>query len=416
MKGCFIMRRVVVTGLGAVNAIGNDVPTMWENLIAGKHGIGQITRFDLTDFRATMAAEVKDFDPLKYMDRSEVRRNDLNIQYAVAAAAQAAQDSGIEGTIDPKRLGCYFASGIGGLNTMVEEQTKFLSKGPRRVSPYTITNMMGNAAAGTVAIKHNCKGPCLDIATACASSTHAIGEAYRAIKHGYADALFVGGTEATIVPVGVAGFINCQALSTSDDPDRASIPFDKERNGFVMGEGSASLILEEYEHAKARGAKIYCELCGYGSTCDAHHITAPDPTGEGGGDSIAQALEEAGGCQNPSKVYINAHGTSTPMNDKIETMAIKRAFGDEAAHQLMVSSTKGATGHMLGAAGATEAVISVLALSNGIVPPTVGYKVPDPECDLDVVPNEAREADLEMVFSTSLGFGGHNGCLAFRKI
>ncbi|MCD7928586.1 MAG: beta-ketoacyl-[acyl-carrier-protein] synthase II, partial [Clostridiales bacterium] len=274
------MRRVVVTGLGAVNAIGNDVPTMWENLIAGKHGIGKITRFDLTDFRATMAAEVKDFNPLLYMGRSEVRRNDLNIQYAVAAAAQAAQDSGIEGTIDPKRMGCYFSSGIGGLNTMVEEQNKFMAKGPRRVSPYTITNMMGNAAAGTVAIKHGCKGPCMSIATACASSTHAVGEAYRAIKHGYADAMFVGGTEATIVPVGVAGFINCQALSLSEDPDRASIPFDKERGGFVMGEGAASLILEEYEHAKARGAKIYCEICGYGSTCDAHHITAPDPEGE----------------------------------------------------------------------------------------------------------------------------------------
>ncbi|MCD7757621.1 MAG: beta-ketoacyl-ACP synthase II [Clostridiales bacterium] len=410
------MRRVVVTGLGAVNAIGNDVPTMWENLIAGKHGIGKITRFDLTDFRATMAAEVKDFNPLLYMGRSEVRRNDLNIQYAVAAAAQAAQDSGIEGTIDPKRMGCYFSSGIGGLNTMVEEQNKFMEKGPRRVSPYTITNMMGNAAAGTVAIKHGCKGPCMSIATACASSTHAVGEAYRAIKHGYADAMFVGGTEATIVPVGVAGFINCQALSLSEDPDRASIPFDKERNGFVMGEGAASLILEEYEHAKARGAKIYCEICGYGSTCDAHHITAPDPEGEGGGDAIAQALEEAGGCQDPTKTYINAHGTSTPMNDKTETLAIKRAFGNEAAHQLMVSSTKGATGHMLGAAGATEAVISVLAMTEGIVPPTVGYQVPDPDCDLDVVPNQARKADVELALSCSLGFGGHNGCLAFRKV
>lgn len=409
------MRRVVVTGLGAVNALGNDVATTWENLLAGKHGIGKITRFDLTDFRATLAAEVKDFDPLLYMDRSEVRRTDLNIQYAVAAAAQAAKDSGIEGTIDPKRLGCYLASGIGGLNTMVEEQIKFLKRGPRRVSPYTITNMMGNAAAGTVAIKHGCKGPCMSIATACASSTHAIGEAFHAIKHGYADAMFAGGTEATIVPVGVAGFINCQALSCSEDPDRASIPFDKERNGFVMGEGSACLILEEYEHAKARGAKIYCELCGYGSTCDAHHITAPDPQGEGGADAITLALEEANGYTDAAQVYINAHGTSTPMNDKIETLAIKRAFGEEDAYKLMVSSTKGATGHMLGAAGATEAVISVLALSNNMVPPTVGYQVPDPECDLDVVPNQARKAELSMALSISLGFGGHNGCLAFKK-
>ncbi len=409
------MRRVVVTGLGAVNAIGNDIPTMWENLIAGKHGIAQITRFDLTDFRATLAAEVKDFDPLKYMDRSEVRRNDLNIQYALAAATQAAEDSGVVGTVDPKRFGCYFSSGIGGLNTMVEEQTKFQKRGPRRVSPYTITNMMGNAAAGTISIKYNCKGSCLDIATACASSTHAIGEAYRNILHGYADVMFAGGTEATIVPVGVAGFVNCQALSCSEDPDRASIPFDKERNGFVMGEGSAALVLEEYEHAKARGAKIYCELCGYGTTCDAHHITAPDPIGEGGSDAIAQALSTAG-AYDASKVYVNAHGTSTPMNDRIETMAIKRAFGEEDAYKLMVSSTKGATGHMLGAAGATEAVISALALANGIVPPTVGYQVPDEECDLDVVPNTARKAELELACSISLGFGGHNGCLAFKRV
>jgi 3-oxoacyl-[acyl-carrier-protein] synthase II len=410
------MRRVVVTGLGTVNAIGNDVPTTWENLIAGKHGIAKITSFDLTDFRATMAAELKDFDPLKYMERSEVRRSDLTIQYAVAAAAQAAEDSGIEGTIDPKRLGCYFSSGIGGMHTMIEEQTKFLAKGPRRVSPYVITNMMGNAAAGTVAIKHTCKGPCLDITTACASSTHAIGEAYRAIKHGYADAMVAGGAEATITPLGVAGFINCQALSCSDDPDRASIPFDKERHGFVMGEGASCLILEEYEHAKARGAKIYCELVGYGSTCDAHHITAPDPEGEGGGDAIALALADANGYTDASKVYVNAHGTSTPMNDKIETLSIKRAFGDEDAHKLMVSSTKGATGHMLGAAGATEAVFSVLALVNDMVPPTVGYKEFDPDCDLDIVPNNARKAELDMALSISLGFGGHNGCIAFRKI
>ena len=409
------MRRVVVTGLGAVNAIGNDVPTMWENLIAGKHGIAPITRFDLTDFRATLAAEVKDFDPLLYLDRSEVRRHDLYIQYAIAAAQQAFEDSGIEGNIDPKRIGCYFSSGIGGMTTMVEEQTKLLSKGPRRVSPYAITNMMGNAGAGFVAIKHNCKGPCMDIATACASSTHAVGEAYRNILHGYTDAMVAGGAEVTITPLGVAGFINCQALSTSEDPDRASIPFDKERNGFVMGEGSAALILEEYEHAKARGAKIYAEVVGYGTTCDAHHITAPDPEGEGGADAIAEALD---GIEeyDPSRVYVNAHGTSTPMNDKIETKAIKRAFGEENAYKLLVSSTKGATGHMLGAAGATEAVISVLALTNDTVPPTLGYQVPDPECDLDIVPNTARKAELDAVLSTSLGFGGHNGCLAFRKV
>ncbi len=408
------MRRVVVTGLGTVNALGNEVATAWENVTAGKHGLTTITKFDLTGFRATVAAEVKDFDPTLYMDRQEVRRYDLAIQYAVAAADQAGKDSGIEGTIDPKRLACYFSSGIGGLNTMATEQQKLMEKGPRRVSPFTITNMMGNGSAGTVAIKHGCKGACLSIATACASSNNAIGEAYRNIKDGYADAAFAGGTEAAIVPVGVAAFINCQALSCSEDPDRASIPFDKERNGFVMGEGASCLVLEEYEHAKARGAKIYAEICGYGVTCDAHHITAPDPEGEGGGDAIAQALEQAGGYQDASKVYINAHGTSTPMNDKIETLAIKRAFGEDAK-KLMVSSTKGAVGHMLGAAGATEAVFSVKALETGIVPPTVGYQVPDPECDLDVVPNTAREAELELVLSTSLGFGGHNACVAFRK-
>ncbi len=409
------MRRVVVTGLGAVNAMGNDVATMWDGIIAGKHGIAPITHFDTKDFRATLAAEVKDFEPLKYMERGEVRRHDNTIQYAIAAAAQAAEDSGIDGTIDPKRIGCYIASGIGGLETIAQEQTKFLTKGPRRISPYTITNMMGNASAGTVAIKHNCKGPCMSIATACASSTHAIGEAYRNILHGYSDAMYVGGTEAALTPVAVAGFINCQALCCSTDPDRASIPFDKERNGFVMGEGAAMLILEEYEHAKARGAKIYCEVVGYGTTCDAHHITAPDPEGEGGGDAITLALETAGEYD-ASKVYVNAHGTSTPMNDKIETLAIKRGFGEENAHKLMVSSTKGATGHMLGAAGATEAVISVKALETGIVPPTVGYRVPDEDCDLDVVPNTAREADVQLALSISLGFGGHNGVIAFKTL
>jgi 3-oxoacyl-[acyl-carrier-protein] synthase II len=388
---------------------------MWENLLAGKHGIAPITKFDTTGFRATLGAEVKDFDPLQYMERSEVRRSDLTIQYGVAAAAQAGEDSGLTGTIDPKRVACYFSSGIGGMTTFAEEQIKLMEKGPRRVSPYAITNMMGNATAGTVAIKQGCKGSCMSIATACASSSHAIGEAYRNIKFGFADAAYAGGVEASVVPVAVAGFINCQALSCSTDPDRASIPFDKERNGFVMGEGASCLVLEEYEHAKARGAKIYAEICGYGSTCDAHHITAPDPEGEGGGDAITLALEECGGYSDASKIYINAHGTSTPMNDSIETLAIKRAFGQEDAYKLMVSSTKGATGHMLGAAGATEAVIAVKALESGVVPPTVGYREPDPACDLDIVPNTARQAELDMVLSLSLGFGGHNACLIFKK-
>ena len=409
------MRRVVVTGLGAVTSVGNDTETMWTALVAGKHGIAPITRFDPSGFKATLAAEVKGFDPQQYMERSEVRRTDPVVQFAVAAAAQAGKDSGLDGSIDPKRVGCYFSSGIGGLMTTVEEDAKLREKGPRRVSPYAITNMMGNASAGTVAIKHGCKGPCMDIATACASSTHALGEAYRAILHGYADAMYAGGSEAAIVPVAVAGFINCQALSCSEDPDRASIPFDRERNGFVMGEGAACLVLEEYEHAKARGAHIYCEIVGYGSTCDAHHITAPDPEGEGGADAIAQALSTLGEFD-PARVYINAHGTSTPMNDRIETLSLKRAFGEEAARKLHISSTKGATGHMLGAAGATEAVISVLALSRDTVPPTVGYREPDPDCDLDITPNTAVETPLDAAVSLSLGFGGHNGCVAFRKV
>lgn len=409
------MRRVVVTGLGAVTPVGNDIEAMWSALVDGKHGIGPITHFDTSDYRATLAAEVRDFDPLRYLERGEVRRMDRTVQFAVAAAAQAGADSGIDGSIDPRRVGCYFSSGIGGLETTVEEERKLNTKGPRRVSPYAITNMMGNASAGTVAIKHCCKGPCMDIATACASSTHAIGEAYRAIAHGYADAMYAGGTEATIVGVAVAGFINCQALSCATDPDRASIPFDRERHGFVMGEGAACLVLEEYEHALARGAHIYCELAGYGSTCDAYHITAPDPEGDGGADAMLQALSTAGEVD-PARCYINAHGTSTPMNDRIETLSIKRAFGEPAARKLHISSTKGATGHMLGAAGATEAVITVLALSRDTVPPTVGYREADEDCDLDITPNAAVHTPLDAALSLSLGFGGHNGCLALRKL
>jgi 3-oxoacyl-[acyl-carrier-protein] synthase II len=360
-----------------------------------------------------MAAEVKDFGPLQYMERGEVRRTDPCVHFAMAAAAQAAEDSGIVGAVDSKRLGCYFSSGIGGMYTMVTEQTKLLNKGPRRGSPYTITNMMGNASAGSVAIKYGCKGSCLDIATACASSTHAIGEAYRNIAHGYADAIFAGGTEATINPLAVSGFINCQALSCADDPDRASIPFDKERNGFVMGEGAACLILEEYEHAKARGAHIYCEIVGYGTTCDAHHITAPDPEGEGGGDAMAQALSTVGDYD-PTKVYVNAHGTGTQLNDVAETKAYKLAFGQDA-YKLHISSTKSMHGHMFGAAGGAEAIATVLALENGIIPPTINLDNPDPECDLDYTPNKAVKAPLTLGLSDSFGFGGHNACIAFRK-
>lgn len=408
------MRRVVVTGLGAVTPIGNDVASTWESMCAGKHGITPITKFDTEGFKATMAAEVKGFDPLQYMERSEVRRNDMSTIFAVAAADQAMKDSDLMGKIDPERLGCYFSTGVGGMSVTVAESAKLAAKGPGRVSPYAITMMMPNDPAGEVSIHFNAQGPSFGVVSACASSNHALGEAYRAIAHGYADAVISGGSEAAILPVCVAAFTNCMALTKTDDPDRASIPFDAERSGFVMGEGAACLILEEYEHAKSRGAKIYAEFCGYGSTSDAHHITAPDPEANGGARAIRMAFEQAG--VDTDKIYINAHGTSTPMNDKIETLAIKKALGEERARKVLISSTKSMTGHMLGAAGAVEAVAAVLALHNGVVPPTAGLKVADPNCDLDYVPNVKREADIEVALSSSLGFGGHNACIAFKKV
>lgn len=407
------MRRVVVTGMGTISPIGNDIKSFWDACVAGKNGIGKLTRFDTTDYKVKLAAEVKDFDPLLYMEKSEVRKNDLFTQYGIAAAVQAVNESGIVGNIDPERLGVYFGTGIGGLSTTYEEISKLNEKGPRRVSPYFIPMMIPNIAAGTIAIKFNATGPCIAITTACATGTSEIGEAYRTIKHGYADAIIAGGTEATITAIGIAGFTNCMALSTSDDPDAASIPFDKRRSGFVMGEGAGALVLEEYEHAKARGVKIYAELGGYGSTCDAYHITAPHPEARGIVKAIKDAIREAG-KEGETKVYINAHGTSTPLNDKTETIAIKKVFGDDA-HKVLVSSTKSMTGHMLGAAGAVEAIVSILALVNGIAPPTRGRDEPDPDCDLDYVPNVARKAEIELAISTSLGFGGHNGCIAFIK-
>lgn len=407
------MRRVVVTGMGTISPIGNDIKSFWDACITGKNGIGKLTRFDTTDYKVKLAAEVKDFDPLLYMEKSEARKNDLFTQYGIAAAVQAVNESGIIGNIDPERLGVYFGTGIGGLSTTYEEISKLNEKGPRRVSPHFIPMMIPNMAAGAIAIKFNATGPCIPITTACATGTSEIGEAYRAIKHGYADAIIAGGTEAAITPIGIAGFTNCMALSTSDDPNVASIPFDKRRSGFVMGEGAGAIILEEYEHAKARGVKIYAELGGYGSTCDAYHITAPHPEATGVTRAIKDAIREAG-KEGETRVYINAHGTSTPLNDKTETIAIKKVFGDDAC-KVLVSSTKSMTGHMLGAAGAVEAIVSILALINGIAPPTRGRDEPDPDCDLDYVPNVARKAEIELAISTSLGFGGHNGCIAFIK-
>jgi 3-oxoacyl-[acyl-carrier-protein] synthase II len=407
------MRRVVVTGMGAVTPIGNDVPTFWENLKAGKCGIGPLTKFDCTDYKASLAAEVKDFDPTLYIEKAEVRKTDLFSQFALAAAVQAMNDSGIEGTVDPARFGVYFGSGIGGIISTSDQLSILAQKGPRRVSPYTIPMMISNMAGGLIAIRYSLNGPNMSIVTACATSTNAIGEAYRCILHGYADAMIAGGAEAAITPLAVAAFGNCMALHTGDDPACASIPFDKRRSGFVMGEGGGVLILEEYEHAKARGAKIYAEMVGYGHTNDAYHVTAPDPEAKSSSRAIRDAWEQSG--VQSDRIYFNAHGTSTPLNDKSETLAIKKAFGEDLAHKIMISSTKSMTGHMLGGAGAAEAICAILALRDGIVPPTIGYQEPDPDCDLDYVPNTAREADLDLALSVSLGFGGHNGCLAFRK-
>ena len=410
------MRRVVITGMGCVTPIGNDVPTFWESLKNGKCGIGPITHFDTADYKAKVAGEVKDFDPLQYMEKSEIRKFDVFCWYAMAAATQAVEESGIKDTLPPQRIGTYFGSGIGGMGTFAEEQKVLMEKGPRRVSPFFVPGMIINMAGGLIAIKYNFQGASIPIVTACATGNNAIGEAYRAIKHGYLDAVLTGGAEAAIIPLGVAGFSNMKALSTTEDPAAACVPFDARRNGFVMGEGAGALVLEEYEHAVARGAKIYGELCGYGVSCDAHHITAPHPEGLGGAAALTMALEETGGCEDFSKLYINAHGTSTPLNDSGETKAIKKALGEEAARKCMVSSTKSMTGHMLGAAGAVEAIASVLAVKEGIVPPTIGYQEPDPECDLDYVPNAAREAQVDLALSASLGFGGHNAYLAFRRV
>lgn len=408
------MKKVVITGLGAVTPIGNDVSSFWDSLLKGVNGIDTITRFDTTDYKATLAAEVKNFDPLPYLTKGEVRKTDLFVQYAIAAAAQAVADSGITEQINPKRFGVYFGSGVGGFNTMTAEHENLMEKGPKRISPQFIPKMIANIAAGNIAIRFNAQGPCLSIATACATGTTCIGEAFRAIRDGYADVMIAGGSEASINPLAVAGFVNCMALTTSQDKNAASIPFDKRRNGFVMGEGAGALVVEEYEHAKKRGAKIYCEIAGYGSTCDAYHVTAPSPDAEGGAEAIRQAAEQAGGAEGHS-IYINAHGTSTPLNDKTETLAIKKALGEEAARAAKISSTKSMTGHMLGAAGAVEAIAAILALKNSMIPPTINYQEPDEECDLDYTPNKACEKELTMALSTSLGFGGHNACVAFKK-
>ena len=408
------MKRVVITGMGVISPVGNSLKAFWDGLLAGVCGVGPITRFDTEGFKAKLAAEVKDFNPADFgMDVPTQRRMDKFTQYAVAAAKQAVEESGIVGTVEPERLGVYVGSGIGGMSTFVEQSNRLNERGPSRVSALFIPMMISNMAAGTIAIQYNAQGPCLPTVTACATSTHAVGEAYRAIAHGYADAIVAGGTEATITPLAVAGFTTCMALSLEQDPLKASLPFDARRAGFVMGEGAGILVLEEYERAVKRGAHIYAEICGYGNTCDAYHVTAPRPDGSGGARAMELTLREAA-LSDEDCLYINAHGTGTPLNDKSETLAIKRALGEEAAHRAIISSTKSMTGHLLGAAGAVELIASAKAVEEGVVPPTIGLTEPDPECDLDYTPLTARRANLTIAVSTSLGFGGHNGAVALR--
>ncbi len=407
-------RRVVITGLGAITPVGNDVPTMWKNLVDGVCGIETITDFDTSELKVHIAGLVKDFEAEKYIEKKEIRKLDPYCQYALAAAQQAVDDSGILGKVDENRLGVYIGAGIGGLKTFVKNCVGMENGGAKKVSPFFIPMMIGNIATGNVAIRFNAKGVTLSVVSACATGTHAIGEAFHAIKDGYADAIIAGGAEAVIEPLPIAGFQNIKALSTNEDPKKASRPFDKNRDGFIMGEGAGILVLEEYEHAKARGAKIYAEFCGYGNTCDAHHVTAPAPDGSGLARAIEIAYAEAN-VADDAQIYLNAHGTSTHLNDLTETMAIKKALG-EKAYDINISSTKSMTGHMLGATGAVEAIASVLALRDGVIPPTINLDEPDEELDLNYTPNKAVKRDVDVAISTNLGFGGHDACVVFKKI
>ncbi len=411
-------QRVVITGVGVISPVGNNVADFWRSLTEGRCGIAPIKGFEDYDLPISVAGQVKEFNPEENgLTRNDVRRNDLYCQYALAAAYQAMQDSGLKSgeNVAPERLGTYIGSGIGGMNTFVNETDKLLHEGVHRISPLFVPMMIGNIAAGNVAIKYNAQGVCLPVVTACATGTHAAGEAYRAIKHGYADAIITGGAEASIHPLAIGGFANSKALTRSTDPLNASIPFNINRNGFVMGEGAGVLVFESLENAQKRGAKIYAEVVGYGNSCDAHHVTAPSPDGIPASRAIRQSLDEAGFDAEKDLLYINAHGTSTPLNDKSETLAIKLAMGEDAARKAMISSSKSMTGHMLGATGAVELIVAALTLKNGVVTPTIGLTDPDPECDLDYVPNVARKADVTVAISNSLGFGGHNSCVALRK-
>ena len=411
------MKRVVITGMGVISPVGNDVNTFWESLKAGKCGISRLEGFEEYNLPIHVAGRVKDFDPLKFgLSAAEKRRNDIYSQYALAAAAQAMAESGLVSNenIDENRFGIYFGSGIGGIQTFVTQTKILFDEGADRISPLFIPMMIPNIAGGNIAIKYKAKGPCLTHVSACATGTNSIGEAYLAIKYGRADAILAGGSEAAVTPLAIGGFANAKALTYEEDPAKACLPFDARRGGFVMSEGAGALMLEEREHAIARGANIIAEVCGYGCTCDAHHYTAPRPDGITAGRALREALDEAG-YKPGENLYINAHGTGTHLNDSTETTAIKVALGEEDAHRASVSSTKSMHGHMFGATGAVELIASALALRDGIVPPTIGLEVPDPECDLDYTPGKARKRDLDIAISNSLGFGGHNVCVSLRR-
>ncbi len=407
-------RRVVITGVGAVTPVGNTADKTWDSILAGRHGISLIQSFDTASSEVKVAAEVRDFDPLEYMDKKEARRSDRYTQFALAAAVQAVQDCGTDFSgEDPYRIGVIVGSGIGGFQTIEKEYSGYLDKGMRHISALFIPMMITNMAAGTISMRYGFKGPNYAPVSACATSAHAVGEAFRSIKHGYCDVCLTGGSEAAITQFAIGGFNNMKALTQSEDPDRACCPFDKERSGFVMGEGGAILVLEELEHARARGAHIYAEITGYGATADAYHMTSPDPEGQGGAQAMLLACREGG--ISPEQVdYVNAHGTSTGLNDKFETKAVKAALGAHA-YQIAVSSTKSMTGHLLGAAGALEAMLCARALEDGIIPPTANYRVKDEECDLDYVTEGARKQAITHALSNSLGFGGHNVSLLLKK-
>ena len=407
-------RRVVVTGLGTLSPVGNTADELWSALVQGRSGVGLISKFDTTGYPTRIAGEVRNFDPLNFVDKKEARRLDPYLQYAIASAVLAVQDAALDtNKVDGTRFGVLIGSGIGGISTLLQSHRDLLEKGPDRVSPFFIPMLIANMASGLVSMRFGAKGPNSAVVTACATGNHAIGDSFKIIQRGDADLMIAGGSEAIIVPLTIAGFCSMKAMSTrNEEPTKAMRPFDATRDGFVAGEGAGILLLESLEHALARDARIYAEVVGYGMTGDAHHMTAPDPEGDGAARAMAAAVRDAG-LDVSAVGYINAHGTSTPYNDKFETIAIKRIFGDHA-RRLAVSSTKSMTGHLLGAAGGVEAIATVLALHHGVLPPTINYETPDPDCDLDYIPNQARKQDVEVALSNAFGFGGTNATLAFR--